>query len=417
MKNRKILSLLVLSVLVTGCNYGGVSQASKKEFVDFYNKSLSNETNRLFVLGDSVSLIYTYALEDITNDASLSVTTSDFQAWEDRTWEDEDRDDPQALEYSYSIRNKDGIDIVSMSGSGSLIYTNTSAVDKEGDEEAGDEVFKYKHDTTVARFSEIITNADGEMNETRENKSETVYDDEEGTEVDYTRVTYTYSKSNRVNEFINSDGAKERSNRSERYVWTRKNSNAPTYTYTITESITQEKAEDYLVETLVTASLKTDNPEILEIKTVSNRSTWNSETGSWNDPVETTDTDTMNFEADDMNSTLTIYNLYSRFISSDGLFVAFQRLNDYYHESFVSFEDKLNTVNDVEILKKNGIYQYRFADDIVEHSFVQYSFTGAKKTSVNTDVLSEIVCFVKDGHKMSQIYKLSFVYNPLSKIS
>ncbi|MDD2209217.1 MAG: hypothetical protein PHW23_01800 [Bacilli bacterium] len=146
MKNKRILIGISISLipLLAGCSYGGSAVLSHDNFITFYEQEeLNLQADRLFALGDSISVNSTFIDGDENvHSESFALSTGSIDRWISET-----KGSTLSYAYAWDIKDSNKVQLESKKYSSSLGFSSNKVVDDEDQEKVTTtETYTYKYD-------------------------------------------------------------------------------------------------------------------------------------------------------------------------------------------------------------------------------------------------------------------------------
>lgn len=421
MKNRKrLISLGLLPLLLSGCNYGGVKLVSGQKFNKFYEE-LKEEKNRTFKLGDAIQLIASAAEEGYSLNENIKLETAGYENWEKlNNGGLKDDETLTGISYSESIQElNDGSYAINTNSSGS-VSNAVGTVDKK-DEEDPDASYSYKDDTTTLVLSDsTLLNGSESLNMSMTNR--TVYQglvtkDKEGKEilpeVDYTKMIRSYTSS--LSKSWEDDGYKYNQISSGAFSYDRKDQNTPIVAYSATDTLTRVKeGEEKIVTTVSEYFQNPDAEESVNFKTTTITTySWIAAEGRWDEGNTQEQKDALVVDYDEILAGFTQAHMYQLFKESSGLVRTLADLTSRYQGFYINFSDTYKDQDKAEILYQYGVYQHRAK--VAENEYIQHSFFAKSKSTIEAPTLNEISLYKKVSGGLITLARTTLVYSNLSE--
>jgi len=171
MKNKRILIGISLSLipLLAGCSYGGSAVLSHDKFIAFYEEEqLNQQADRLFALGDSISINSSFIDDDENvHSESFALSTGSIDRWISET-----KGSTLSFAYARDIKDSDKVQLEAEKYSSSLGFTSNKVVDEENQEKVTTtDTYTFKFDINEVDGTDTVYD---QCNKVSENTSYSV---------------------------------------------------------------------------------------------------------------------------------------------------------------------------------------------------------------------------------------------------
>ncbi len=156
MKNKRILIGISLSLisLLAGCSYGGSAVLSHDKFIAFYEEEqLNQQADRLFALGDSISINSSFIDDDENvHSESFALSTGSIDRWISET-----KGSTLSFAYARNIVDSNKVQLEGEKYSSSLGFSSNKVVDEEEQEKVTTtETYTYKFDINNVHGTDTV---------------------------------------------------------------------------------------------------------------------------------------------------------------------------------------------------------------------------------------------------------------------